>query len=151
MQAPLSGNGGIASGNSGSNVWATVLDGPHSNAGASSTLSRRFDFSGLTDITLSWFEYLDSGGNSFDMATVNVNGDQLYLGSGDEPAWTQQSLDLNAYAGLSAVDISFDFLTTTVVARDGWYIDDVRITAVPAPGALAALALGGLVATRRRR
>ncbi|MBC7773539.1 MAG: PEP-CTERM sorting domain-containing protein [Pyrinomonadaceae bacterium] len=32
-----------------------------------------------------------------------------------------------------------------------WYLDDVSVALVPAPGAAALLGLGGLVATRRRR
>ena len=136
---------------SGDFVWGTVIGGDHS-PNADENLSQTFDFSGLTDISFSFYEWSDSGGSTFDMASVIVNGDNLYLSDGDSlDAWRQVTLDLNAYAGLSSVDITFNFLTTGVVERTGWYIDDVEIRAIPAPASLALLGLGGIAAVRRRR
>ncbi len=136
---------------SGDFIWGTVIGGDHS-PGADEDLSQTFDFTGLTDITFSFYEWSDSGGATFDMASVIVNGNQEYLSNGDSmDSWRQVTLDLNDYAGLSSVDITFNFLTSTVVERTGWYIDDVEITAVPAPASLALLGLGGLAAVRRRR
>lgn len=136
---------------SGDFVWGTVIGGLHSPSTVSD-LSQNFDFSGLTDISFTFNEWIDSGGSTFDMASVIVNGDNLYLSDGGPTGdWREVTLDLNAYAGLSSVDISFNFSTTGVVERVGWYVDDVSIRAVPAPASLALLGLGGLAAARRRR
>ncbi|MEQ8317309.1 MAG: PEP-CTERM sorting domain-containing protein [Phycisphaerales bacterium] len=136
---------------SGDWVWGTVIGGDH-GVGSDEQLSQNFDFSGLTDVTLSFQEWSDSGSSTFDMASVIVNGDQLYLSDGDSgDAWRAVNLDLSAYDGLSSVDITFNFTSTTVVERTGWYIDDVGIRAIPAPASLALLGLGGLAAARRRR
>lgn len=136
---------------SGDFVWGTVIGGLH-GAGSDEQLSQNFDFSGLTDITFSFNEWIDSGSSTFDMASVIVNGDELYLSDGGPTgAWRQVDLDLNAYAGLSSVDVTFNFVSTTVVERVGWYVDDVSIRAIPAPASLALLGLGGLAAARRRR
>ncbi len=153
---PVGFSSGISSiepvgGFSGEFVWGTVIGGDHS-PNADEDLTQKFDFTGLTDITLNFQEWISTGGATFDMAQVFVNGDSLYLSDGDShEAWRPVSLDLNAYAGLSEVEITFNLLTTAVVERVGWYIDDVEITAVPTPGALALLGLGGLAVARRRR
>lgn len=136
---------------SGDFVWGTVIGGDHS-PDADEDLTQTFDFTGLTDITFSFHEWIETGGSSFDQASVFVNGVQEYLSDGSSGGdWRPVSLDLNAYSGLSDVEITFNLFTTAVVERVGWYIDDVGITAIPAPGALALLGLGGLAATRRRR
>jgi len=136
---------------SGDFVWGTVIGGLH-GVGSDEQLSQNFDFTGLTDVSLGFNEWIDTGSSTFDMASVIVNGDELYLSDGGPTgAWRFVSLDLSAYDGLGSVDIVFNFTSTTVVERTGWYIDDVSIRAVPTPGALALLGLGGLVATRRRR
>ena len=152
--------GGFTNAADGSELWATNLDGPHTNAGAASLLSQTFDFSNLgAPITLSWSEFLRSGSNSFDMATVQVNGMQEYLADGTQgtasggiATFEDVSVDLSAYAGLSSVEIVYSFDTTTVVNRDGWYVDDVSITGViPEPATAGLLAVGGLTLLRRRR
>ena len=149
----IGGSGGAepTGGFSGDFVWGTVIGGLHGR-GSDEQLSQTFDFTGLTDISLSFQEWSESGSSSFDMASVLVNGNQEYLSDGDsDEAWREVVLDLNAYAGQSDVEIVFNFTSTTVVERMGWYIDDVEITAIPAPASMALLGLGGLAAARRRR
>jgi len=132
---------------SGDNVWGTVLGGLHS-AGTTSTLTLAGVDLGSA-IELSFWEWSDSGSNSFDMASVLVDGTEVYLSDGNSnDAWRQISIDLSSFSGTG--DITFQFTTTTVVDRTGWYIDDLRV-AVPSPGAAAVLGLGGLMAVRRRR
>ncbi|MFI4881321.1 MAG: PEP-CTERM sorting domain-containing protein [Phycisphaerales bacterium JB064] len=149
----LGGSGGAepTGGFSGDFVWGTVIGGLH-GVGSDEQLTQNFDFTGLSDVSLNFQEWILTGSSSFDMASVIVNGDELYLSNGDSgEAWRAVNLDLSAYDGMSSVDITFNFTSTTVVERMGWYIDDVSIRAIPAPASLALLGLGGLAAARRRR
>lgn len=149
----IGGSGGAepVGGFSGDFVWGTRIGGLHGRS-ADENLSQTFDFTGLTDISFSFYEYIDTGSSAFDQAKVFVNGEERYLSDGSSGfAWREVVLDLNDFSGLSSVEITFNLTTTTVVERMGWYIDDVSITAVPAPGSLALLGLGGIVALRRRR
>lgn len=149
----LGGSGGAepTGGFSGDFVWGTNIGGLHGRS-ADENLSQTFDFTGLTDVSFSFYEYIETGSATFDMASVLVNGNQEYLSNGDsDEMWREVVLDLSAYDGQASVEITFNLTTTAVVERMGWYIDDVSITAVPAPASLALLGLGGIAAVRRRR
>lgn len=140
-------NGGF----SGDNVWGTVLGGDHSPSTISS-LTQSIDVTGFTDLSLEFYEWSDSGGNTFDTAQVFVNGTSVYLSNGDSmDAWRLVSIDLSAFDGATSLDINFEFATTAVVERTGWYLDNIAVRGVPSPSAFALLGLGGLVASRRRR
>lgn len=136
-------------GNSGESAWGTVIGGAH-NPSTTSSLTTTIDATGFTGLSLTFFEWLDSGGNTFDTAEVFVNGDLQTLRDGGPTTWREVTLDLSAYDN-SMLDIEFRFVTTGVVERVGWYIDDVSLTGIPTPGAAGLLAMGGLVAARRRR
>ena len=142
-----------SAGASGSNVWGTVLGGLHS-ASTVSSLTQTFDLSLVSDASMSFMEWSDSGAPDFDWGEVLVNGDSLYTSDGDSmQAWRQVDLDLSAYDGMSSVDVEFRFTASAVVERVGWYIDDVNLTAVPEPVSLVPLSLAvvGIVAYRRSR
>ena len=135
---------------SGDFVWGTVIGGLHS-ASTTSSLSIDIDATGFTGLSLSFQEWLDSGGNAFDTAEIFVNGDLISLRDGGPTNdWRAVSFDLSAYDN-SAFSLEFVFSTTTVVERVGWYIDDVAVTGVPTPASAMLLAFGGLACSRRRR
>lgn len=131
---------------SGSNVWGTVLGGLHSPSTVSTLTLAGQDLSAA--VSLSFYEWIDSGGNTFDQAKVFVNGTEVYFSDGGPSQWREVTVDLSSFSGTG--DISFEFSTTGVVDRVGWYIDDLRVV-VPTPAAAAVLGMGGLLAARRRR
>ena len=153
-----------ASAASGTGMWGTLIYDDHTNAGAASILSQTFDFSGFTDISMSFASWSNLFTN-FDYGHVLVNGTLVASSRSTDPvqqltnqssgtipgAWVTESIDLSAFDGLGSVEIEFLMFASTVVNRPGWYIDDVRITGVPTPGTAGLLALAGLAATRRRR
>jgi hypothetical protein len=116
---------------SGSNVWATNLDGCHANSGQESLLvSQTFDFSGVqAPIELNWQNWYEIF-TPFDMGEVYVNGTKLWevTISTATPDWQPESVDLSAYAGQASVDVTFRLFATTVVNRMGWYVDDIEIS-----------------------
>jgi hypothetical protein len=131
---------------SGDNVWGTVLGGLH-NPSTVSTLTLAGQDLGAA-VELSWWEWQDSGSNVFDIGRVLVAGTEVYLSDGGPTEWRQVSIDLTSFSGTG--DITFEFSTSSVVERVGWYIDDLSVV-VPTPSAAAVLGLAGLAATRRRR
>ncbi|MDY7014616.1 MAG: hypothetical protein SVX43_13640, partial [Cyanobacteriota bacterium] len=67
---------------SGDFAFGTIIGGDHSPSTLSS-LVQTFDFSGLTDVTLSFYEWVESGSNIFDQAKVFVGGTEVYFSDGD--------------------------------------------------------------------
>jgi MYXO-CTERM domain-containing protein len=137
---------------SGTGLWGTVVNGDYTNAGGSSFLSQTFDLTGYTDVEMSFANWAEVF-YSFDTAELYINGDLVYeRDTSDAPTdWEIITIDMSAYDNMAGVEVVFELYASTVVERAGWYIDDVSITGVPSPGALALLGLGGLVARRRRR
>ncbi len=120
----------------GSECWGTNLAACHANIAQTSVLSQNFNLSTSTNNRLLFNHWQDSGGNTFDMCIVRVNGTQVFLGTGTTGgSWQEADLDLSAFDGNSSVDISFEFVATAVVNRAGFYVDNVRIQGdVAAPG-----------------
>ncbi|MCF7793961.1 MAG: lamin tail domain-containing protein [Candidatus Cloacimonetes bacterium] len=112
---------------SGTGMWGTIINGDYTNAGGYSFLSQTFDFSSVTDATMSFWYWGEMWG-SWDYCELWVNGDVVFSVDDENPLWQYQEVDLSAYNGLSSVNIEFAFYATTVVNRAGMYIDDVLIT-----------------------
>lgn len=113
---------------SGSGLWGTVVNGDYTNSGGNSYLSKTFDFSGFSDLTMTFWYWSDLFG-SWDYGYVEVNGDQVwYVDDYPGTAWQQATIDLSSYAGQSDVNVTFGIYATTVVNYAGLYIDDVSFT-----------------------
>jgi hypothetical protein len=158
---------GPAGAHSGSNAWATNLDGCYPNFGDDTVLARTFDLSSIpvgTPVQLEWWHWYHVF-ESFDYAQAFVNGTEVWRTPGSDPSadWELVTVDLTAYAG-STVDVEFLLHSTTVVNRPGWYIDDVEVSycapeqqepAIPAVGLIGAIGfavlmlVGALVVLRR--
>lgn len=147
---------------SGTGMWGTTMYGDYTNSGQFNILSQTFDFSAYTQVALEFASWSNVFA-TFDRSEVWVNGDILAGTSGSTApqllsnnlgttgsTWVTEMIDLSAYDGQASVTIEFRMFATIVVDRAGWYIDDVSITAIPAPGAVVLLGMGSLVAIRRR-
>ncbi len=136
---------------SGTHLWGTVLHGDYTNSGGESFLRQTFDFSGYLDVEMKFANWAEVF-YSFDTAILYANGAVVYERTVSDPpaAWEIISLDLSAYDGMSSVEFVFELHASTVVERAGWYIDDLTITGIPAPGTAVLLGLAGLALRRRR-
>ena len=125
-----------AGAHSGTNVWATNLDGcyPNTTPTGETVLAQTFDFSAVSGtITLSWWHYYEIF-ETFDRGLVEVNDVLVWetpdaTPSSPDGSYIEQTADLSAFAGNPNVTVEFILVSTTVVNRMGWYIDDVEITA----------------------
>ncbi len=129
---------------SGADMWGTVLNECYNNLGNNSgyatcvndnpaddsVLSFSVDLTGVSAATLSWWEWLDVYMN-FDWAEVSVNGTVVFQHCGTgyviPTNWVQQSVDLTPFVG-GVANIEFHMLSSTVVERAGWYIDDLMVS-----------------------
>lgn len=129
----------------GAECWATQLDACTTSVVGSNFLRQTFDFTAVVDGTLSWREFLHIiGSQGNNRARVRINGDILYespFTNVETPGYVFQSVDLSAYNNLPSVEIVFELQTVSLIARPGWYIDDVRITSLvqPNPGDLGVI------------
>ncbi|MGF1634466.1 MAG: PEP-CTERM sorting domain-containing protein [Phycisphaerae bacterium] len=133
-------------------VVGTVIGGLHSPA-LTSSLSQTFDINGLDYPQLTYYEWLDSGGNTFDTAEVFVDGSLALLADGGPTgAWREVVIPLAALdaGGDGLVTVEFVFSASTVVERVGWYLDSVSVAAIPEPASLSLLGMAGLGLVRRR-
>lgn len=93
-----------------------------------------------------FFSEIDGGGVS---SSVLLGGSPLFVGAD----WSFYSFTTNAGPDVSGgVTLQFAAITGAVTGSTmQLFVDDVSVSVVPAPGSVALLGLGGLVATRRRR
>jgi len=81
-----------------------------------------------------WQRYATESGYDWCRVEASTNGsswDGLALWSGTS-SWRQDEVDLSAYAGAAALQVRFRLTSDGSVTGDGWYVDDVAVTATSA-------------------
>ena len=120
---------------SGTYMWGTVMNSEYSNLGGWSNLSLSIDLTSASgNPTLSFWDWYDVF-EPFDHGEVYVNGVMvLDRATAYVPvtAWEQHSISLSPYIG-NIANIQFSLYTSTVIARAGWYIDDIQISQYSQP------------------
>jgi hypothetical protein len=145
--APTSGPMGA---HSGSNVWATVLNGPYPNSMWTLLMTPEFTVpSGATFNYWQWYQFESGwdggnvkistdGGTTFNLITPEggypgvlssnpyMTGQPGFTGTGGT-SWKQVNFDLSPYEGMEAI-ILWEAASDSSVTYAGWYIDDVGFT-----------------------
>jgi len=93
-----------------------------------------------TPVLTFWTRYDTEPGYDFCYVEVSEDGTTWQViasYNGAQPAWAQKIIPLDAWVGQTQLRLRFRFQSDGSVTADGWYIDDVVITAYPAPANIA--------------
>lgn len=128
LGVPASGPGNAASGE---NVYATNLDGDYENSANMNLLMPPIDLpeEGPAFLQFKQWHELETRydyGHVF-VSTDQENWTQALRVNGVTTGWIDGQVDLSAYAG-QRIYIQFNVTTDGSVVKDGWYIDDVKLT-----------------------
>jgi murein tripeptide amidase MpaA len=123
----------------------SLTDSPAGNYGnnvnVSARLSASLDFTHIASPTLSfWTRYATEADYDFcyvEASTDGTNWQTLAGYNGSQTTWVQKTIPLDAYVGQSQVWLRWRFQSDSGVTADGWYIDDVAVSAFPTPADVA--------------
>lgn len=109
---------------SGSNLWATNLDGDISIEPSVHNLTKTLSLNpGPSQIT--WWDWWD--GDGADNGSVSVDGTEVYSVTADQLQWAFHTLDLTNWQN-QTVDLSFLYTAGgTGDGGAGWYMDDFTV------------------------
>ena len=96
-------------------------------------LARPIDLTGYTSATLSFWYKIPSLETCCDFCRVYLDGIDpalLWINAGEQPSWTQVVIDLSAHVG-TIPTLRFEFWSDYSVTAEGWYLDDIEVTAIP--------------------
>jgi len=119
---------------SGTHGWSDSPGGSYAPNTNASLYLPAIDLSAATAPQLRFWQRRNLASDGVDSANVWVttNGGLSYTHlqafSGSNVAWSESTIDLTAYAGQPAVQITFQVYSNASTTADGWYIDDISIT-----------------------
>jgi hypothetical protein len=113
--------------------WTDSPGGYYNNNVNLSIWSPFINLSGQTTATLTFWHRFDLETNyDFGRVWITTNNGTSYtfLASftGTQTSWMQTTISLNAFVGNPSIRITFQLFSDGSITRDGWYIDDVKIT-----------------------
>ncbi|MEP7339673.1 MAG: M36 family metallopeptidase [Acidobacteriota bacterium] len=135
--------------------WTDSPAGQYTISSDSSLTSPLLDFSGMTEVSLSFSQSYDLE-QSFDFGTVEFSTDdgatwkRLVSFTGTQTGFAQAQVRLRALDGQARARVRFRLTTDTLVNADGWYLDDIRFTgrsvsaSVIEPDSTAPPVIGGI-------
>ncbi|KXZ14861.1 peptidase S8 [Bacillus nakamurai] len=127
---PISGPGAAVSGEK---VYATNLSGPYADSANMNLVMPPIQVPDTGHLFLqfkSWHkleEFFDYG-YVFVLPEGKTNWEQAGIYNGASAGWADEEIDLSAYKGQN-IKVMFNVQSDEVVNEDGWYIDDVSLSA----------------------
>lgn len=95
-------------------------------------MSRSINLGPFTNAQLSFWYKIPSIEPSFDFARVYIDTTMVWSANTASANWTQVTLSLNSFLGASHT-LKFEFDSDVSNFFEGWYLDDIQVTASPAP------------------
>jgi len=116
------------------NAWSDSPGGSYANSINVSLTSPVMNLAALSGPELRFFHtYALESGWDYGYLEVTTNGStwtELAAYNGTASGWTEEVVDLSAYAGSTSFQIRFRLETDGSQTYDGWHIDDVEISAM---------------------
>jgi subtilisin family serine protease len=91
-------------------------------------MQRTVNLAGASSASLTFWFNIPSIETPFDSCSVRVNGAQVWSYGTETFGWQQATISLDAYVGGTA-GITFRFFSDDSVEEEGWYLDDILVTA----------------------
>lgn len=119
---------------SSTHAWTDSPAGGYSNNSDSPLTSPLFDFSNLSEVTLTIAHSFDLE-NRYDFGIVEFSADdgatwtKAAAFTGSQAGFIQSRISLEGLSGQARARIRFRLLSDQSVTGDGWFIDDVRLIA----------------------
>ncbi len=95
-------------------------------------LSRTLNLSGQSRVNLRFWNLVPSIETRYDYCRVFLDGVLLWSNSLPLTTWTEVATNLNAFAGANRT-LRFEFFSDYVFNYEGWYLDDIEVTAAGQP------------------
>src|SRR5258705_2050812 len=95
-------------------------------------MQRNVNLAAASTASLSFWYNIPSIEFSYDYCVVAINGTAVWQYGDTTAGWQQATISLNSYVG-NTISIGFAFLSDDSVEYEGWYLDDIVVTAVQSP------------------
>jgi hypothetical protein len=95
-------------------------------------MSRPLDLTGYGSATLSFWYNVPAIEANYDHCNVYVANNLVWTTTTSTPNWTFVSINLDGYVGIIPI-LRFEFTSDSSVVYEGWYLDDILVTALPPP------------------
>jgi len=113
--------------------WHDSPGGNYASSANTSLTSKELDFTVAFNPKLEFWHHFETEKN-YDYCRVEISRDNgqnwtaLQKHHGSQPDWKKESIDLSEYEGSQSIKIRFRLTSDGGTQRDGWYIDDVKIS-----------------------
>jgi len=112
--------------------YAGATNAPRYTNYMTAYMSRTINLSGYSRVNLRFWNLVPSIETGWDYCRVLLDSTVLWSNGVAIGNWTEVSTNLNAFAGTTRT-LRFEFVSDSIINYEGWYLDDIEVTAGTAP------------------